>query len=131
MTKKADKSLDLVTAQQLYIAAGQPEQAAAAGFVIDAVRNTVQGEWGKSFVVSLENLLIKHIDPLRLDVQQLAAEAGRRLGKLEDGQARHAEQIADALARLDHKRTEIDEMKRELAELQAWRHAQERDGDGQ
>lgn len=85
-----NKSLDLLTAQQLYIAAGQPEQARAAGFVIDAVRNTVQGEWGKSFVGSLENLLLKYIEPLgadmgglRADVQHWAAESAARLGKLE------------------------------------------------
>ncbi len=64
MSDKSKKSLDLTTAQRLYIAAGLPEQAEAAGFVIDAVRNTVQGEWGTAFVNSLEGLLVKHIDPL-------------------------------------------------------------------
>jgi chromosome segregation ATPase len=58
------KPLDLDTAQRLYIAAGQPEQAKAAGFLIDAVRNTVQGEWGTAFVNSLEGMLVRHITPL-------------------------------------------------------------------
>ncbi len=64
MSDEKKKSLDLDTAQRLYIKAGQPEQAEAAGFLIDAVRNTVQGEWGKSFVNSLEGILVKHITPL-------------------------------------------------------------------
>lgn len=61
------------------------------------------------------------------DIKKLVSDTlllSARMISLEDGQARHAEQIADALSRLDHKRTEIDEMKREIAELQAWRAAQ-------
>lgn len=62
--EKPYKNLDLDTAQQIYIAAGHPEQARAASFVVEAVRNTVQGEWGKSFITSYEKTLAKHIAPL-------------------------------------------------------------------
>lgn len=107
MTKK---SLDLETAQQLYIAAGQPEQARAAGFVIDAVRNTVQGEWGQSFVGSLEKLLITHIAPLVVSQKET-----------QDGvaalSAQFQEDVKALTARLDRKRGEIDEIKRDQAAL--------------
>ena len=117
------KSLDLATAQRIYIAAGNPEQAEAAGLVIDAVRNTVQGEWGKSFVASLENLLAKHIEPLgvdmsglRTDVQHWASESATRLGKLET----RMDASEDDRAQL---RQEIEEIKRILAERPGQRAA--------
>src|SRR3954464_11316891 len=98
MTKKTDTSLDLMTAQRLYIAAGQPEQAEAAGFVIDAVRNTVQGEWGTSFVGSLEGLLKKYIVPLT-EAQKETHDAVGALG----GRFQLIEQRVEGLAaRLDH-----------------------------
>ena len=83
-------NLDLETAERMVIAAGKPELAPALRAHADGVRNLVQGEWGKSFVGSLENLLVKYIDPLgkdmgglRADVQHWAAESAARLGKLE------------------------------------------------
>lgn len=57
-------NLDLETAEQLMFAAGKPELSKALHHHAHGVRNLVQGEWGKSFVNSLEDLLIKHIDPL-------------------------------------------------------------------
>lgn len=112
---KPKKSLDLATAQRLYIAAGQPEQAEAAGFVIDAVRNTVQGEWGQSFVTSLEGLLQKHIAPLVI-AQKETQDAVRTLG----GRFHALEARVEGLAtRLDHKRVEIDQIKEQQVVLAA------------
>lgn len=53
-------------------------------------------------------------------------ESGRRLGKLELHVAALTARGKTADQRLDRKRVEIDELKREVAELRAWRDAQER-----
>lgn len=58
------RNMDLDTAEALVIAAGRPELAPALHAHAHGVRNLVQGEWGRSFVNSLESLLTKHIDPL-------------------------------------------------------------------
>jgi hypothetical protein len=134
------KPLDLETAQRLYIAAGSPEHAEAAGFVIDAVRNTVQGEWGTSFVSSLEGLLVKYIHPLneqidglRTDVQQSAAETSTRLGKhdqdidaLQTTVAEHGTKLGllhwdheERITSLEDYRDEMQAMRDALAELSA------------
>lgn len=57
-------NLDLDTAEKLLFAAGKPELAKALHFHANGVRNLVQGEWGQSFVNSLEGLLSRHIEPL-------------------------------------------------------------------
>lgn len=63
-TPESYTNLDLETAEQLLIAAGKIEMAQALHHHAHGIRNLVQGEWGRSFVASLEGLLTKHVDPL-------------------------------------------------------------------
>jgi hypothetical protein len=133
-------NMDLDTAEELLIQAGKPELAVALRYQAQGVRNLVQGEWGKSFIKSLDDLLAVHIRPIPSAIVDLRTEVATRLKKLEAGQRlynkklkaqdeRHEGQIKDIIGRLDHKRTELDQIQRELAELKAWKQAQERGGD--
>lgn len=82
---EAYRNLDLDTAEQLLIAAGKPELATALYHQAQGVRNLVQGEWGKSFVNSLEGLLTKHIQPLetgQAGILAVVEETQRGLGEL-------------------------------------------------
>ena len=145
-------------AEQLLIAAGKPELAKALYYQAQGIRNLVQGEWGKSFVNSLENILQTYVITALAGVQQsldqqhdlvqriLTAhqETARGLKKLQsevktlkDGQtrisrevadldARHKEQWAEVIerldaddARLDRKRKELDDHNARLERLEA------------
>jgi PAS domain S-box-containing protein len=107
-------NLDLETAEQILFTAGKPELAKALHHHAHGVRNLVQGEWGKSFVGALENIMDTRVlsvltnVQLRLDeqiglVQQILTTAreakaiaqealsvskagAARLGKMEKGQ---------------------------------------------
>lgn len=57
-------NLDLETAEGLLYAAGKPELAKALHHHAHGVRNLVQGEWGRSFVNSLDDILGKHVTVL-------------------------------------------------------------------
>jgi len=82
-SKEPYTNLDLETAENLLIAAGKPELAKALGYHKDGVRNMIQGEWGNSFINSLNTLLKTHIGPLAEDVAGLRTEVATRLGKIE------------------------------------------------
>jgi Spy/CpxP family protein refolding chaperone len=139
-------NLDLETAEQLMFAAGKPELSKALHHHAHGVRNLVQGEWGKSFVNSLEDLLIKHIDPLAASqketqdgvaalsglFQSLAESVdGLQVGlreSQEDRQAIHEElaavkaDVAELQAQFTAyaagtKRDELDALKAQLAEM--------------
>jgi len=62
MTDEEYTNMDLDTAEELLIHAGRPELAQALRFQAQGVRNLVQGEWGASFVNSLDGLLEKHVN---------------------------------------------------------------------
>lgn len=69
MSDEPYTNLDLQTAEDLLRAAGKPELAEALSHHAYGVRNLVQGEWGRSFVASLESILGRHIQPL-IDAQK-------------------------------------------------------------
>lgn len=78
-------NLDLITAEELLRAAGNPGMADALNHHANGVRNMIQGIWGTSFIKSLEGLLVKHIDPLTVGQGTLLAaqeETARGLKKL-------------------------------------------------
>lgn len=56
MSEEEYTNLDLETAEALVISAGHPKLAPALHAHAQGVRNLVQGEWGKSFVKSLEDM---------------------------------------------------------------------------
>jgi hypothetical protein len=112
------KSLDLETAQQLYIAAGQPDQARAAGFVIDAVRNTVQGEWGIAFVNALDGLLIKHIDPLSEQIGGLRGDNAALQAEFRAGLSGVQASVSDLAETLNEHSTRLDAHAARLATLE-------------
>lgn len=125
MSRKARQSTpqsgyerDLRDAENAMIAAGHPAVALEMRRHSEAIRNYMQGAIVPMFVEMVERTLGPKIDGLRTDVQHWAQESATRLGKLEQG-------YAEVVSRLEHKRAEIDEIKRELAELKAWREAQE------
>jgi len=62
-------NLDLDTADELLIAAGRPELAKALRYQTQGVRNLVQGEWGQSFVNTLENLMDTRVVSVLTSVQ--------------------------------------------------------------
>lgn len=64
MSEGAYTNLDLDTAEQLLIAAGQPGQAAAMRQMTQGWRNMWQGEFGQSFVDAFDRVVAKHIEPL-------------------------------------------------------------------
>ena len=114
-------NLDLDTAEELLIAAGRPELAAALRYQAQGVRNLVQGEWGQSFIASLEGLLTRHIQPLadgqvgmraaleatatdiKKEIGDMGAALGATIGRvdtLEETQHDHSEKIAAHAARI-------------------------------
>jgi len=121
-------NLDLETAEELLRAAGKPELAEALGYHANGVRNLVQGEWGKSFVNSLEGLLVRHIQPLVVGQGQLLAaqeESARGLKKLSEEFAAVIPRIERLEAQHDRiisnqqtKSEQIDELATDVKRLQ-------------
>ncbi len=117
-------NLDLQTAEDLYVAAGHPEQAEAARYLTQGWRNMWQSEYGQTFLDAFERVMAKHIEPLaadmsglRMDVQQWAAESATRLGKLES-------RMADSEADRADLRQELEQIKLILAERPKQRAAE-------
>jgi hypothetical protein len=69
MTDEAYTNLDLDTADELLIAAGRPELAKALRYQTQGVRNLVQGEWGRSFVNTLDNIMETRVVNVLASVQ--------------------------------------------------------------
>lgn len=63
-------NLDLDTAEEMLIGAGRPELAKALRYQAQGVRNLVQGEWGRSFVGALENIMDTRVISVLTSVQQ-------------------------------------------------------------
>ena len=69
MSDEPYTNLDLDTADELLVAAGRPELAKALRYQTQGVRNLVQGEWGQSFVNTLENLMDTRVVSVLTSVQ--------------------------------------------------------------
>lgn len=122
MTEKKEPytNLDLETAEQLLIAAGQPELAQGMWHYTQGWRNYVQGEFGQSFVDAFDRVVGNHIGPLtaligglvtsQKETQDGVSALGGRFQAIED-------RVQGLAARLDHKRVEIDQIKEQQATL--------------
>ena len=121
-------NLDLDTADELLVASGHPEIAKALRFQTQGNRNLIQGEWGKSFVNALENIMDTRVVNVLTSVQQrldeqiglverliamvqganataqealtVSKENGRGLGKTNAQQSVHTKQIKAIVARI-------------------------------
>lgn len=117
MNDEAYTNLDLDTAEELLIAAGRPELAKALRYQAQGVRNLVQGEWGQSFVNTLDSMLALHLQPIAKEMAALRSEVATRLGKLEK---------ATALLKKGQQRisSEVNTLGEEVSELRGSHDAQ-------
>jgi hypothetical protein len=119
-------NLDLDTAEELLIAAGKRELAVALRYQAQGVRNLVQGEWGRSFVGALENIMDTRVVNVLASVQQQLdqqiALAQQILTTAKDAQktARQALSVSKAgAARLGKLEDRMDASEADRADLRA------------
>jgi hypothetical protein len=119
-------NLDLDTAEELLIAAGKRELAVALRYQAQGVRNLVQGEWGRSFVGALENIMDTRVVNVLASVQQQLdqqiALAQQILTTAKDAQktARQALSVSKAgAARLGKLEDRMDASESDRADLRA------------
>lgn len=136
MTEEEYTNLDLETAEGLVIAAGHPRLAPALHAHAQGVRNLVQGEWGKSFVKSLEDISDRQTNTIvaavKDEIAALRGEVGaiqrqfqgvtQRLDASEADRRAIHEEIAALEKKLDvyiagSKREELIAIRRELDAL--------------
>lgn len=132
-------NMDLDTADEILVAAGHPSIAKALRFQTQGNRNMIQGEWGQSFVNALDTIMEKRIVTQLTNVQisldrilgsviaadktaqqalTVAKAGAARLGKL-------STEVKVVKKALDESKRDRADLRREIAELKAWRDAQD------
>lgn len=100
MSDEPYTNLDLDTAEELLIAAGKKELAVALRYQAQGVRNLVQGEWGQSFVNTLESVMDTRVVNVlssvqsRLDEQYGMVQQLLAMQKASDKNAKRALAVA-------------------------------------
>ena len=107
-------NLDLETAEQLVFAAGKPELAKALHYHAHGVRNLVQGEWGKSFVASLESIMERHLNPLSTQIGGLRGDTTALQAEFRSG-LQGVQQTVSALSEaVDSIQEEVSDLSRRM-----------------
>lgn len=115
-------NLDLDTADELLIAAGQPAIAKALRYQTQGNRNLIQGEWGMKVVEAFEHILQERVVAVLADVQ---TSLDKQIGLVQQvltahkenarGLKKHGRQIAALTRRV----TALEENNMRLAALEA------------
>ena len=106
--EEAYTNLDLETAEAMVIAAGHPKLAPALMAHAQGVRNLVQGEWGKSFVTSLEDISARQ-------TETIVAAVGGQIAALQREVSAIRGQFQDVSKRMDASEEDRRSIHREIA----------------